>query len=68
MLPETGYLRLWQIIGDRKKKITPLIPIGRTQWFDGVASGRFPKGVLLGPRTRAWSVESIRKVLAEFGA
>jgi prophage regulatory protein len=65
MLPEIGYVRLPQIIGDRKKGIPPVIPVSRATWWAGVASGRFPAGVLLGPRTRAWSVESIRTLIAE---
>lgn len=68
MLPEIGYLRLPQIIGDRKRNIPALIPVSRATWWAGVASGRFPAGVLLGPRTRAWSVESIRSLIAEMGA
>lgn len=67
MLPETGYLRLPQIIGNPKKGIPPLIPIGRTQWFLGIREGRFPKGVLLGPKTRAWKVEEIRALIEEMG-
>lgn len=68
LLPETGYLRIRQIIGDPKKGIPPLIPVCRATWWAGVASGRFPKGVLLGPRTRAWSAESIRELLQEFAS
>lgn len=68
MLPEIGYLRLPQIIGDRKRNIPALIPVSRATWWAGVASGRFPAGVLLGPRTRAWSVESIKSLIAEMGA
>ena len=67
MLPEIGYLRVSQIIGDRKKGIPALIPVSRATWWAGVASGRFPAGVLLGPRTRAWSVESIKSLIAEMG-
>lgn len=67
-LPETGYLRLPQIIGDAKRGIPAIIPISRTAWFDGIRIGRYPKGILLGPRTRAWSVESIRGLVAEMGA
>jgi predicted DNA-binding transcriptional regulator AlpA len=67
MLPEIGYLRLPQIIGDRKRNIPALIPVSRATWWAGVASGRFPAGVLLGPRTRAWSVESIKSLIAEMG-
>jgi prophage regulatory protein len=68
MLPEIGYVRIWQIVGDRKKGITPVIPVSKATWWAGVASGRYPAGVLHGPRTRVWSVESIRALLAEMGA
>jgi prophage regulatory protein len=68
MLPATGYLRLWQIIGDRKKGIAPIIPIGRTQWFEGVKSGRYPASVKLGPRATAWTVESIKALMARIDA
>ena len=68
-LPETGFLRLKQIIGDRKAKppVTPIIPIGKTAWWEGVKSGRFPQPVKLGPNTTVWRVEAIRKVIADFG-
>lgn len=66
-LPEIGYLRIAQIVGDPKKNIPAIIPVSRATWWAGVASGRFPAGVLLGPRTRAWNVESIRALVAEMG-
>ena len=64
-LPETGFLRLWQIIGDPKANppIPPLIPVSRSTWLAGVKSGRFPKSVRLGPRTVAWPVEEIRALM-----
>lgn len=64
-LPETGYLRLPQIIGDPKAEppIPALIPVSRSSWWAGVASGRYPKPVKLGPRMTAWSVESIRALI-----
>lgn len=64
-LPEVGFLRLKQIIGDKKANppIPPLIPIGRTSWLDGVKSGRYPQPVKLGPRTTAWRVEDIRSLI-----
>lgn len=68
MLPEIGYLRIWQIIGDPKKGIPAVIPVSRATWWAGCASGRFPAGVLLGPKTRAWPVESIRELIAEMGS
>jgi hypothetical protein len=67
-LPETGYLRLRQIVGDKKAKppLPPIIPIGRSTWWDGVKDGRFPKPVKLSKRTTAWKVEDIRELIEKF--
>ena len=61
-LPETGFLRLNQIIGNPKinTPIPPLIPVSRSTWWAGVKDGRFPTPVKLGPRTTAWRVSDIR--------
>ena len=50
-LPETGYLRVTQIVGDRRAKppIPAIIPIGKSTWWAGVKKGRFPKPIKLGP-------------------
>jgi prophage regulatory protein len=58
-LPETGFLRLPQIIGDPKAGIPPIIPVKKSCWWAGVRSGRFPKPVKLGPRVTAWRVSDI---------
>ncbi|HZX33629.1 MAG TPA: AlpA family phage regulatory protein [Rhodocyclaceae bacterium] len=65
-LPETGFLRLPQIIGDPKANppIPPIIPVSRSSWWEGVKSGRYPKPVKLGPRTTVWTVEAIRALCA----
>ena len=63
-LPETGFLRVSQIIGDPKKNIPPIIPVKKTTWWQGVKSGRFPKPVKLGLRVTAWRVEDIRALIA----
>jgi predicted DNA-binding transcriptional regulator AlpA len=62
-LPETGFLRLWQIIGNKKTNTPALIPIGRTSFLNGVKSGKYPKSVKLGERTTAWRVEDIRDLI-----
>ena len=63
-IPETGYLRVWQIVGDRN---TPaLIPISASSWWAGVKSGKYPKPVKLGPRTTAWRAEDIRELIKSF--
>jgi prophage regulatory protein len=68
-LPETGYLRLPQIIGDRSAEppIPAVIPVSKSTWWEGVKSGRFPKPVKLGPRITAWRVEEIRALIDATG-
>jgi hypothetical protein len=67
-LPEIGFVRLNHIIGDpNTKPSTPgLIPVGKSTWWEGVRSGRFPKPVKLGPHTTAWRVEDIRRLIESF--
>jgi len=54
-LPEVGYLRLSQILN--------ILPISKSAWWEGCRSGLYPKPVKLGPRTTAWRVEDIRKLM-----
>ena len=64
-LPPIGYLRLTQILGNKKAipPIPAIIPVGKSTWWAGVKSGRYPKPVKLGPRTTAWRVEDIRRLI-----
>lgn len=66
-LPETGFLRLPQILGDPRRGIPPIIPIKKTCWWNGVKSGRFPQPVRFGQRVTAWRVEDIRALIAAIG-
>jgi prophage regulatory protein len=69
-LPETGYLRLPQIIGDPKADppLPPLIPVGKSTWWAGVKSGRYPTPVrTLGLRITAWRAEDIRALIERAG-
>ena len=54
-IPETGFLRLPQVLS--------VIPLGKTCWWDGVKSGRFPKPVKLSARCTAWRAEDIRELI-----
>ena len=69
-LPETGYLRIRQIIGDvnANPQIPAIIPVSRSTWWAGVRERRFPKPIKLGPRTTAWKVEDIRKLIESSAA
>ncbi len=62
-MPESGFMRLWQIIGDRKKGVAPILPIGRTSFLNGVKDGTYPRPVKLGARSVAWKVSEIRELL-----
>lgn len=64
-LPDTGFLRINQIIGDAKRGIPALIPVSRSAFWAGVSSGRYPAPVKLGPKTTVWRIECIRKFIAE---
>lgn len=66
-LPETGFLRLWQIIGDKKADppIPGIFPVGKSKWWEGVRTGRYPKGYKLGPNITGWRVEDIRRLIQE---
>jgi hypothetical protein len=65
VIPETGFLRLSQIIGNNKSNPTtpPLIPVSKSTWWEGVKNGRFPKPVKLGPRITAWRIKDIRQLI-----
>jgi len=65
-LPETGFLRLPQIIGNSRAQppVPAVVPVCKSTWWAGVKSGRFPSPVKLGPRTTAWRVEDIRTLIS----
>jgi prophage regulatory protein len=45
---DDALVRLSQIIGDRRKGITPIVPVSRSTWWNWVAAGRAPKPVKVG--------------------
>jgi len=53
--PEIGYLRLPQVL--------KLFPVGKSTWWQGVKSGKYPSSVKLSSRVTAWRVEDIRKLI-----
>ena len=57
-IPETGFVRLTQVLA--------VIPIGKTSWWNGVKSGRFPKSVKLSSRCTAWKAEDIHALIKKF--
>ena len=56
-IPETGFVRLPQVLA--------VIPLGKTSWWAGVKSGRFPKPIKLSENCTAWRAEDIHKLIRE---
>jgi prophage regulatory protein len=54
-IPETGFVRLTQVL--------EVIPIGKTCWWEGVKSGRYPKPVKVSARCTAWKAEDIHALI-----
>ncbi|MEF3073949.1 AlpA family phage regulatory protein [Methylobacter sp. Wu1] len=65
---ETGFFRIWDIIGCKKRGIKPLIPVCKAQWYLGMASGKYPKPVSLGVRTIAWRKSDIYDLIDRLSA
>ena len=55
--PETGFVRLPQVLS--------VIPLGKTCWWEGVKSGRFPKPIKLSSRCVAWKAEDIHSLIKQ---
>jgi len=56
--PNNGFVRLSSILAPKGP-----LPISRSSWWAGVASGRYPKPVKLGPRITAWRVNDLRALM-----
>ena len=67
-LPNTGFLRLKQIVGspNSDRPIVPIIPVSQSTWWDGVRTGRFPQPIKLGPKITAWKIEDIRRLIDSY--
>ncbi len=59
-LPETGFLRLNQVL--------QLIPVGVTRWYEGIKTGEFPAPISLGPRAKGYRVADIRALIDRLNA
>jgi prophage regulatory protein len=57
--PRYGFVRLSQILAPNGP-----IPMSKSSWWQGVADGRFPQPIKLGPRTTVWRVEEIRAFIS----
>ena len=69
-LPEVGFLRLPQIIGDPRATppVPAVIPVKKSCWWAGVRAGRYPAAIKLSPRVTVWDVRAIRALVDELNA
>lgn len=56
-LPEIGFIKLTKVLRH--------IPVSKSAWFNGIKNGRYPKQIKLGPRSSAWDVVAIRKLIED---
>jgi len=66
-LPEIGFLRLAQIVGNPEAvpPIPSIIPISKSAWWAGVRTGRFPKPIKMSDRVTVWRAEDIKALVAK---
>jgi prophage regulatory protein len=65
--PDLGFLRIYQIIGDAKRGIAPLIPVSAASWWRGCKDGRYPKGLKLSKGVTVWRRAEILALIAQAG-
>lgn len=59
-IPQTGFVRLPQVLS--------VFPVGRSTWWNGVKTGKYPQPVKLSPNCTAWKAEDIHRLLADLAA
>jgi prophage regulatory protein len=64
-LPSMGFVRLKQILGDKKAHppTPPIIPVSPASWWNGVKSGIYPSAVKISSNVTAWRVKDIRDLI-----
>ena len=43
----------------RLPQVLEMIPVSKSSWWAGVASGKYPQSIKLGPRTTVWREHEI---------
>ena len=51
----------------RINQVLALVPGGRSSWWEGCRTGRYPKPIKLGPRTTVWRAEDIAAFIENLG-
>jgi hypothetical protein len=63
-LPQTGYLRLADIVGSPRQGKPAILPVSRSTFLSGVKSGRYPlTPIKLSERCTAYAVGEVRALI-----
>jgi prophage regulatory protein len=46
----------------RLPQVLEIIPVSKSSWWAGVASGKYPQAVKLGPRITCWRLSDIESI------
>lgn len=57
------FFRLDDVIGNRKKNISGIVPMSRSSWYDGIQKGLYPAPVKLSERSSAWRSTDIEALV-----
>ena len=49
----------------RLRHVLQLVPVSKSTWWAGVASGRFPQGIKLSERVTCWRSEDIARLIED---
>jgi len=52
-------LRVSDIVRNKKKGTVGYLPISKSAWWSGVAEGKYPQPIKLGPKTTCWRESDI---------
>ena len=58
--PLPAHVRLYRLAD-----VLQRIPISKSSWFDGVRTGRYPRGYRLGARVTVWRSDEIDRLIEE---
>lgn len=56
-------LRVKDIVRDNKSGKTNYLPISKSSWWSGVAEGKYPQPIKLGPKTTCWRESDILSIM-----
>jgi prophage regulatory protein len=56
----TGWLRVWQIVGDKKRDAPAIIPMSAQTVWRLSREGKFPEPYTLSPGVTAWKGEDVQ--------